>query len=102
MRANVYMAWFLSVGALVLLMLHLIRVRIRATDPELFAKLGNPKFSDSNLSSTYWTLQGFVWWKHFYDTRDGVVHALCLLTTVSQLAFIVLFVMESRVVPLSH
>jgi hypothetical protein len=83
-------------------MLHLVRVWIRAKDPESFVELGNPKFSDSNLGSTYWKFQGFVSWRHFSDTGDGVLHALCLLTTLGQLAGAVLFVMQFWVVPSSN
>ena len=82
-----------------LLMLHLIRVRLRAKDPELYAKLGNPAFNDSNLGPTYWRFQGFIWRRHFSDTHDDVLHTLCLLATLSQLAIIVLFVMQFWVAP---
>ena len=42
-------------------MLHLIRVRLRAKDPELYVKLGNPAFDDSNLGPMIRAIPGETW-----------------------------------------
>jgi hypothetical protein len=46
----------------VLFMSHLIRARLKAKHPQIYAKLGSPAFNDSNLRSTYWKFSGFVCW----------------------------------------
>jgi hypothetical protein len=80
----------LSLAVFVLILLHLVRVRLRQCHSELFSRLGNPAFNDSYLRSTYWKLQRFIWWDHFF-LKDGVVHFLCVLTCVGELLFAVIW-----------
>jgi hypothetical protein len=85
MSQEVAFAWFMGVGLLTLIMLHLIRSRLRERYPDLFVKLGSPEFQDSNLKRGPWELQGFVWWGHISEVRDTILHVLCVLACLFQL-----------------
>jgi hypothetical protein len=76
---------------LILMLLHLVRSWLKQHHAELFARLGNPAFNDSNLQGTYWTFQKFIWWGHFSEVSDKALHALCILACMSELSFGVAF-----------
>ena|SRR5450631_1686612 len=99
MNGDVYNACYVGVGAFVLLMAHLIRKRLQEKHPPIFLKLGSPGWADSNLAPNYWKFVGFIWWGHFTDVRDAVMHSLCLVTVLGQLVIIGLFAYQFAVVP---
>ena len=100
MNANVYTACYVGTGAFVLFMAHLIRTRLKAKHPQIYVKLGSPGFNDSNLGPTFWKFAGFIWWGHFTDVRDTVMHALCLVTVLGEVVVLALFAYQFAVVPL--
>jgi hypothetical protein len=68
-----------------------IRHRLEKHHPNCYARLEAPSFQDSNLSSKYWRLQSFVWWRHATEVKDAVLHALCVSAVVIELVEITLF-----------
>ena len=83
--------YYIILGVWLLLLLELIRTRLRRLHPDLFAKLGNPTFEDSNLGKTYWDFQKFVWWGYRSVAHDTVLYGLCVVACLSELAVLILF-----------
>ncbi len=86
-----YFTWSMCLGVVSLFTTQVIRVRLKKCHPELFAKLGNPSFRDSNLTKAYWLFQRFVWWGHLSEPKDSVLSCLCVLTSVANVAGVVVF-----------
>ena len=82
---------YAGIGVVLLVLLHFVRVRLRGNHPKVYSSLGGPKYEGSNMGSAYWALQGFVWFRHWSLVRDGVLHALCMLVAVGEVAVLVLF-----------
>ncbi len=91
MNRPTYAIFMAFLAGLILALLYLIRTRLKQHHVELFGKLGNPAFNDSNLQGTYWTFQKFIWWGHFSGVNDKTLHVLCLLASISELSFGVFF-----------
>jgi hypothetical protein len=89
-RTDLFVQYAL-IGGLLLLTLHFIRIRLEKRHPDLFNQLGRPKFQDSNLGSTYWRFQAFVWWRHFSVRTDIVLNSLCLAACLFEVMIFVLF-----------
>jgi len=81
------LAGFLGLSALLFLILQAIRIRLRDYDSDVFIRLGSPSWRDSTMTKSYWLFQRFVLWGHLTEIKDAPLHALCLLATLSALAW---------------
>jgi hypothetical protein len=86
-----YLTCFVCFGFLSLLLSQLIRSRLKKYHADLFARLGNPAFQDSNLGITYWKFQRFVLWGFMSEANDSVLRFMCVLASLSNLGVIVFF-----------
>jgi hypothetical protein len=59
--------------------------------PEVYAEIGEPKFMDSNLGQSAWSLQTFIWRFRFLKLKDIKLTVLCLISMVLELLFLVYF-----------
>ncbi len=91
-RQQLFFRYFVGVGIISLFILHLIRARLERRHPVLFARLGNPKFQDSNLEAKYWAFQKFVLWGYF-SVKDSVLATLCVIATIAGVVGIAFFVL---------
>jgi len=91
-RQQLFFMYFVGVGIVALLVSHLIRARLERRHPVLFARLGNPKFQDSNLEAKYWAFQKFVFWGYF-SVKDSVLATLCVIATIAGVVGTTLFVL---------
>jgi hypothetical protein len=93
MSPDIALGYFMFFAGLTLLIWQLIRIRLKRVDPELFIRLGSPRFQDSNLGKNYWKFQRFVWWGYGSDVRDVTLRSLCVFACLAQLGATVLFFM---------
>jgi hypothetical protein len=84
---------FIAVSIALLFVFHLIRVRLTLRHPALFARLGEPRFNDSNLEAKYWDFQAFVFWGYF-SVKDRALVALCVTATIAAVVNIILFALS--------
>ncbi|ARU30947.1 hypothetical protein CAP31_04130 [Sulfuriferula sp. AH1] len=81
--------YYLPILLFALLISHLLISYLSKHHSGIYAEMGKPKLTDSNLSRSAWALQGFLWKFKFFKLHDVRLTLLCLAVLLLELILVI-------------